>query len=339
MTYQEYKELLELLLKLSKKDAEKIPDRIINKSIENISKHYAEAYKKLYKELLDVMTDNFGIGANPSQSEMMSVIAQIESRLDAMNKDLMEEVKKEVQQNYIVGNAVNVIIAEKITEMAILETFVPYSLINTSKAEQLIADTMDDLLYVTQNSKYSVKIVVRDIFNKHLTLAGLNSTSHRELMDTIRKELTKQGMSQTISDKAFIGIIDKAGRKWQLKTYVDMAVKTKMEQAYHEGMKDDARQNGRDLAVISRKGAEDACKYFEGIIISMTGQSEGFMTYDQLKATGLIFHPNCRHNCFPVGKLSLVHPDDLALHERQMKKAQSFMKKIASTKKSKKKSK
>ncbi|MFP3802110.1 hypothetical protein, partial [Paraburkholderia sp. SIMBA_027] len=51
--------------------------------------------------------------------------------------------------------------------------------------------------------------------------------------------------------------------------------------------------------------AEDECKNFEGMIISLNGLTEGLLTYQELYNSNLIFHPNCQH------KLHLVKIENL----------------------------
>lgn len=318
MTIEQYENLLNELLKHHKKQRPDIPERVLNTSKDHILKAYQEEYNRLYKEVLEQLVDHFSYGSEPSQREVLSVIAQIENRLNEINKRVSEDVTTEIQKNYISGQANHSIIVEKITELAILQAYAPYSLINHHKAEQLIADTMDDLLFATQHTSKELKKVIRDVFNKHLTLAGLEGTNYGEIIKAIKEELSRKGFSEKLLKEGFIGIIDKSGRRWNLKTYVDMVVTTKMQQAYHEGMKDKSLETGKDLAKISEKNSKTPCRYFEGMIISMTGATEGYMTYDQLKATGMIFHPNCRHTCYPIGNLDLVHADDLAFHNQKM---------------------
>ena len=332
MNHEQYEELLNYILKQHKLKKPDIPERILNQSKEHILKAYEREYKRLYTEVLNELTDNFSYGSEPSQKEVMSVIAQIEARLNEINDGVSKEVSNEIQKNYISGHVNHSVVVEQITEMAILQTYAPYSLINQYKAEQLIADTMDDLLFATQHTSKELKKVIRDVFNKHMTLSGISGANYSEIAKAIKKELTRKGFSEKLMKEGFVGIIDKSGRKWNLKTYVDMVVTTKMQQAYHEGMKDKSMETGKDLARISEKSSKTPCKYFEGMIISMTGQTEGYMTYDQLKATGMIFHPNCRHTCYPVGKIELVHPEDLAFHEKKMDGVQAGLDKYAKKK-------
>ena len=75
---------------------------------------------------------------------------------------------------------------------------------------------------------------------------------------------------------------------------------------------------GDDLAIIPSKGAKDHCKNFEGMIISLTGLTKNYPTYDQLKATNLVFHPRCKHNPIPV-RPTILTDEDKALHSDKLK--------------------
>ena len=48
------------------------------------------------------------------------------------------------------------------------------------------------------------------------------------------------------------------------------------------------------------KAAIDACKKWEGAIISVGESVEGYHSYEELRETGEIWHPNCRHHITPV---------------------------------------
>ena len=98
-----------------------------------------------------------------------------------------------------------------------------------------------------------------------------------------------------------------------------MAVKTKLNQAYVEGLKDRSIETGFDMAVIPEKGAKDSCRHFEGMLISLTGTAKGFPTYDSLQSTGLIFHPRCVHSPFPVGDLALLPQEDIDRHNEKVR--------------------
>lgn len=334
MTVNEYEEILNDLLRVFNKKNPDIPERIINKSLDNLVRVYAKAYNNLYQDALTNISEKMGINSNPDTHDVLILMGLLENRVKELNNEISNEVRTEIEKNYLIGNVLHAVITENITDFESLKNAVPYTTLNKYTAEQLIYDTLDDLLYATSNTSFYLKKLVRNVFQKHLTLAGLEKTGQKELIKRIQSELTKKGLSDKIKKDGFIGIIDKLGRKWELNVYVKMVIKTKLSQAYHEGLKDKAHSTGKDLAMISKRGATDSCKYFEGIIISMTGASKGFMTYDQCKATGLVFHPNCRHNCYPVRGLEYLHEDDIKVHESQLKLMKNI---VANSKKKNKK--
>ncbi|MGH3858236.1 phage minor capsid protein [Actinokineospora sp.] len=113
------------------------------------------------------------------------------------------------------------------------------------------------------------------------------------------------------------GFVDKAGRNWQLSTYVEMAVRTGTAQAAVEGHLDRLGAAGVDLIVVSDAVQEcERCRPWEGQVLARTGPS-GRRTVEREHATvdgrtvevkvrgsvdeaiakGLL-HPNCRHSLF-----------------------------------------
>ena len=319
MTEQEYNDLLKDILQKYNKNKPDIPSRIVEKSIDKVLNVYADSYKKLFTELLSILLEDFGVLANPSYQSQLATLKLIENRMNEMNFLIVDEVKSELEMIYASAGVFHTLATETVKTLEELYGAVPYSQLNVYKMEQIVQDTMEDLLFVTQHTSKELKKVVREVFAKNLHYHGLNNESHKHIKKLIEQELSKKMLSETLKKKGFVGIIDSGGRKWNLKTYVDMAVTTKMNQAYTEGLKDRAIETGKDLAVIPEKSAKDSCSKFEGMIISLTGATEGFMTYDQLKASGLIFHPRCVHSPFPIGSLDLIPEEDLKFHEGKLK--------------------
>jgi len=89
--------------------------------------------------------------------------------------------------------------------------------------------------------------------------------------------------------------IDKAGRKWDTKTYLDMMTHTVMSTTQRDIYANVLTQEGKDLVKITQNGATDACKNWEGKILSLTGSTKGYPTLKEATATGEIFHPRCKH--------------------------------------------
>lgn len=307
----EFKAVFEEWLKQNKKN---IPNRVVDTNVNKILKAYAREYRELLNYLLANIDDLLENDATKAL-EIEATLRQFEERINQITGTVSTEVTKGITQAYLTG-----ILLDN-------TDFISFDKVNTYKAEQLIKDTMEDLLYATENTKRGVKKVIRDIVAKQVQLNALKAEHSEEVAKAILAQLSKKAIQERLKKEGFIGIIDSAGRKWNLKTYIDMVVRTKNNQAYHEGLKDSMDIRATDLARVSTHKADDACVNFEGLIISMRGETKGYLTYDELKATGMIFHPNCKHNCYPVNKIELLHEDYIKIHEAQSKKLKELLKK------------
>ncbi len=327
MTEQEYNQLLENLLKKYKKNRPNIPARILDKSIENILKEYKISYKLLFTELLNKLYEDFGVLSNPSYQSQLALLQMIETRLKEIDSNILNQVSKELEKSYTSAAIFHTLATETVKTIEELKGYIPYSQLNNFKMEQIISDTMDDLLFATQHTEKELKKFIRDIFSKNLHYHAIKNENRFNIQKIIEKELSKKMLEESLKKNGFVGIVDSAGRRWNLKNYIDMAVSTKLNQAYVEGLKDRAKETGKDLAIIPEKGASDSCRNFEGMIISLTGETEGFPTHSQLKATGLIFHPRCQHSPCPIGKLELLPDEDIALHNKKVRELKNIPKK------------
>lgn len=334
MTVNEYNELLEELMKKYNKKKPVIPARVLEESMESIVKIYGEVYARLFKELLEELIDNFGVLASPSYQSQLALLQLIEKRLEELDSTVALHLKVELEKAYISASVFSVLAEETVKTIEDLMGAVPYSTLNTYKMEQIVADTMEDLLFTTKHTEKELKKFIRETFTKNLQYHALIGENQDNIKKLVEKELSKKFLKEALEKKGFVGIVDSSGRKWNTKTYVNMVVKTKLNQAYVEGLKDRAKDTGKDLAVIPIKGATDSCKYFEGMIISLLGATEGFPTYEDLKATGLIFHPNCVHSPFPAGKLDLIPDEDIEYHNKKIRE----LKNVTNSRKKNKKS-
>ena len=108
---------------------------------------------------------------------------------------------------------------------------------------------------------------------------------------------------------------DAAGRVWDTKTYFMMNARTSTMRVYNDCLVDDvARQTGSDLMRISRGGSDPhcACAAWEGQIVSLSGKTKGFPTYEDARRGGC-FHPNCVHTLEVVDEYA--DADEIALQK------------------------
>jgi hypothetical protein len=159
------------------------------------------------------------------------------------------------------------------------------------------SDMQSDLLAVTQNidrrTKAAIRRAVADSMRANMS-AGINGrrTLNRDTLAGIRKAL---------GSSADTAIIDAAGRRWKPEVYVDMVTRTKAMNTQIDATIDEALARDVQYGVISRHGAKDACARYEGKVVKLTPDAPGDYPYiGALKASGAIFHPNCKHVISPI---------------------------------------
>lgn len=187
----------------------------------------------------------------------------------------------------------------------------------------LFEDTYTDILLATQNTQASTKKVVREIVSDTLQYHSLRDSNSSSMADELYKRLSKKGLSERIIDDGFVGIVDRSGRKWDLETYSNMVSKTKVEQAYREGEQQLAKEFGVDLGVISSHGATDACANWEGVVVSMNGETEGYPSLEDVVGTNEVFHPNCEHNVHPIRSLDQLPQHLIDKHMQKIERVKN----------------
>lgn len=120
-------------------------------------------------------------------------------------------------------------------------------------------------------------------------------TAGQVLIGTQTRRQAAQSALNRFAVKGITGFIDKAGRGWNLPSYVEMAMRTGCGRAVVKGAMDRLQSNGLDLVIVSDAPGEcELCRPFEGQVFSLSGSSPDYPPLDSAEADGL-FHVNCRH--------------------------------------------
>lgn len=268
----------------------------------------------------------------PTPTDLLKIENQLKAEIATvifkLEKDVTNLVSKQVTEAYVEGVKYSTLATSqenKLQELKPVENEAIEVSLNKehkTRLDKMIEQTQDDLLKATHNTGENLKQLVRRVVSREMTNTGLSGKAGKvsNMAIRIEQQLRKQFIESGIKD-ADVAIIDKANRRWKLKTYSTMVARTKMNMAYIDAIREQALQDGDDLAIISTKpNTYDACLNYEGMIISLNGLTAGYLTYDQIKATKLCFHPNCGHFVRPVASLEWVPKKLLEKHEQQMKK-------------------
>ena len=124
----------------------------------------------------------------------------------------------------------------------------------------------------------------------NLEAAMLGSVSGYESWRQAKKKILDEVTSQGI-----IGFVDRAGKKWSMRTYAEMLARTSLMEVHNEAQWREFRAHDEDLIEVSNhQGTCPKCAPWAGKILSLTGATAGYPTLAEAKEAGL-FHPHCRH--------------------------------------------
>ncbi|MGF9741590.1 phage minor capsid protein [Priestia megaterium] len=298
-----------------------IPFPVYEKKPDKITQLYADSWARITKEVYRLS----GLPSLPSSQYTLlqnSIIATIAAVFKALKSKALQLAVPMVTDAYLEGLAYSRFALGQYDTLEEAKRDTP--IINRTRLNKIITDTQTDLLKATNNTEENVKKMVRTSVARAVSSFGKN-VKRDNVKDKIKEELSKQMIAKNL-DESNIAIIDRAHRKWKLDTYIDMACNTKIATSYMDGIREEAMNNGNDLAIItSHPLTTDACKGFEGMIISLNGMTSGYATYDELKRSKLIFHPNCRHFARPVGGLNMIPPSYIEKHNQLKDKYDKYI--------------
>lgn len=164
---------------------------------------------------------------------------------------------------------------------------------------------------MTANMQNHVITALRNSVVSAMREQALTGGSMKSLQQAIKAKW--EVAAQTSEGLAFV---DKGGRVWNTDTYLNMNVRTNAMRIYNDALVNQiGKATGSDLVMVSR-GGDPNCKHcfpWEGRILSITGNTKGFPTYDEARAAGC-FHPNCVHTLEPVDEE--LDADEIALQRQ-----------------------
>ena len=161
----------------------------------------------------------------------------------------------------------------------------------------------------TATNQRTVEALASDLVNKldstHLRILRQSEDVYREVIGEATQNLaagveTRQEAAQSalnkFANRGVTGFTDSAGRSWSLPSYAEMATRTASGRAAIDGHLDRAKENGKDLVIVSEHGEECVlCRPWERQILSISGNSNEYPSMSEARAAGL-FHANCRHS-------------------------------------------
>ena len=263
--------------------------RFNDAEVERLTKLYAHAEKGILAEVNKALLK----GNNPIVLKaMLENVQGIREKLLGGARDWVDQ---EISHFYEEGVAVA---DDAFGEMAI-------GLVH-SHAMKILADNLYSRLEdVDQVIGRRVDDVYRSVALENATANITGYQGWRQVAENLREDLAERGIT---------GFKDRAGREWDMESYTEMVARTSTREAMNTGTKNRLLEHGHDLATISENESPktcEACAEWAGVVVSLTGATEGYPTLEEAEADG-VFHPNCVHVLGPAIEEELENEEDEA---------------------------
>ena len=272
----------------------------IEEGSEELSKLLSDSKAVIETNINNAITDSKFVGSGARQKKLYNQLAkdyaELGAALDGLTRDQMTQTasdsfKQQLDTFKSSGGAQTFGTFSKEHLDNIIGKFSP-SAVHGSTAINAVAGGM------LQNDVRTLRASV----SKVMAEANITGMTRRESTRELVREVKRKGTFQ---------FIDKAGRKWNTKSYFEMLNDTMHEVADRETTIAQGTDAGFDLYQIdggqtaeSLRYPNDPCSRWAGKIISMTGKTEGYPTY-QDAIDDRMFHPRCAHWLSPVSKTGL----------------------------------
>ena len=269
-------------------------DKELEKLIEKLVALYLAANDEFINLIINGMAVEYPTDSVHVQS-MTSMLNRITSLSNTLKNSSKPKVESVIKTAYESGylNASNSLDGN---------TAIEYTDTQQATLNKLLTDTYNDMLIATKYMSEAAKKFVRVKTSQVMQLQQAIRQGNKGLAYSLARQLEAGKLSKDANSQAFTGIVDKAGRRWNLKNYSEMVVRTKAQQAHIYGTAEQAHELGCHLFIISSHNAIDACSHWEGKIISVGEDIEGYPSYEEIASSMECFHPNCKHTITPVSE-------------------------------------
>ena len=151
-------------------------------------------------------------------------------------------------------------------------------------------DVIESALAAHQARPSHLAIVrsVDDAYREVTTVAAGDVATGRDRRDAAQRALDEFAV------RGITGFVDRAGQRWELASYVEMAVRTVAARAMIAAQLEELSAAGVDLVVVPyRAQGCPLCRRAVGRVYSITGATSGYPALSSARSAGL-FHPGCR---------------------------------------------
>lgn len=256
------------------------------KLAQTVADMYFAAEMKLFKALKNKLK-----GAK-EYAEFKALYNELKSLRKECNKIVLElgdesvpTIKKIISSAY--QNGLSQVEEEVLNNADVLKVTTSFGAVSKAKVEALAKGLIGTL----EAGHPQILRISEDIFRKVIS-EGVRDMA----MGTVARQAAVQSSLNKFADAGIQGFVDKAGRRWSLRAYSEMAVRSGLVQANLSGTMDRMDEIGQDLVIVSEHPEEcELCRPWENKVLSLSGKSTKYKSLEEARGRGL-FHPNCSHS-------------------------------------------
>lgn len=259
--------------------------------VRNPSQQMIAAYEKAYAEIVGRLrvaqeTSNF-----VKVSKQAQLLKQIAAILDEFNESAGQYLKAALME--LAAMQTRLAVEDLDRQLKRAEKW--HLNYNAAYVEKVFNDTFSHVAGQTKRMQADLKALLREQAQEVFRRAAVEGISRAKAYRLLRDEI--------ITARPDFRFVDKAGRRWDNRKYFEMLTRTVMAQTANDCYVNTLANEGHDLVRVSKQGARDACRNWEGKVLSISGATAGYPTLAEAKSTNEIFHPRCRHTVIAY------HPD------------------------------
>lgn len=265
-----------------------------------------------------------------SVEENFSATVKYMNELNESFNDAVEDEKKKKEHQRIMDAVLSawlMLMFNNFTEDIYSSAQIGIDIADT-QLKKLEITTVAEKGITAETFENQVQARIESVKNDFVTLAneikGNSSSVFNSLATAITKEQREkiaEDLLKVLKDNGIDFFYDKAGRKWKIENYVKMRTMTELVQAQRMSFFTRATQYGVDLVRIKHLNLHPQCPLcapFNGKILSINGNTPGYMTIQEASIQGL-FHPNCDHIPEDFELVKQPHEKKIRGYERKLR--------------------
>lgn len=261
-----------------------------------LAKATADLYADAVAHLLRIVTRRLeqGIDAPGWAERKLLQLAQLRQQAHAEIARLERQAATAIRDAITHGHAVGTATAG--ADLRDAGATFGFGQTSTAAVDALVAETITRL----QGTHLQILRHIDDAYRQVIAEAS----SGQVLTGTLTRRQAAQRALDRFADQGITGFIDRAGRRWALESYAEMATRTSVGRAQVQGTLDRYQANGKDLVIVSDAPEEcPACRPWEGRVLSISGRTPTGTRTGGMEVAGSVAqavsaglqHANCGH--------------------------------------------